>query len=59
MNQRIKQGATAPIHQHNEKVLFSKEELLILSNAIKKSKTLKPGTNAMVRGYGGGASYHR
>ncbi len=56
MNQRIKQSATAPIHQHNETVLFSKAELMTLSNAIKKSKALKPGTNAMIRG---SASYHR
>jgi hypothetical protein len=39
MNQKIQTGATAPNHQDSHKVLFSQEELLVLSDAIKKSKT--------------------
>ncbi len=56
MNQKIKHGATAQIHPYNEKVIFSKEEVLILSNTIKKSKALSPGTKAMI---GGAAAFHR
>ena len=53
MNQKIQQGATAPNHQDNEKALFSKEELQILSDAIKKSKTHVSDTKAA------SCAYHR
>ena len=53
MNQKIQQGATAPNHQDNEKALFSKEELQVLSDAIKKSKTHVSDTKAA------SCAYHR
>lgn len=51
MNQKIQQGAIAPNHQDSEKVLFSKEELRVLSDAIKKSKTSVSETKAASCGY--------
>lgn len=53
MNQKIQQGATAPNHQDVEKVFFSKEELQVLSDAIKKSKTRVSETKAA------SCAYHR
>ncbi|MHC8346653.1 hypothetical protein [Pseudomonas sp. RT6P73] len=51
MNQKIQQGATAPNHQDSEKVLFSKEELQVLSGAIKKSTTRVCETKEASCGY--------
>lgn len=51
MNQKIQQGATAPNRQDSEKVLFSKEELQVLSDAIEKSKTSVSETKAASCGY--------
>ncbi|MBV2080097.1 MULTISPECIES: hypothetical protein [Pseudomonas] len=53
MNQKIQKGATAPNHQDVEKVFFSKEELQVLSDAIKKSKTRVSETKAA------SCAYHR
>ncbi|EIK72494.1 hypothetical protein PseBG33_2870 [Pseudomonas synxantha BG33R] len=54
MNQKIQQDAVAaPAHQDGEKVLFSKEELQVLSDAIKKSKTGASQTKAA------SCAYHR
>lgn len=53
MSQKIQQGATAPNLQDNEKVLFSKEELQVLSDAIQKSKTRVSETKAA------SCAYHR
>ncbi|WP_181427704.1 hypothetical protein [Pseudomonas soli] len=53
MTQKIQQGATVPNHQDSEKVLFSKEELQVLSDAIKKSKTRASETKAA------SCAYHR
>ncbi|WP_165861649.1 hypothetical protein [Pseudomonas sp. GL93] len=53
MNQKTQQGVAAPNHQDNEKVLFSKEELQALSDAIKKSKTGACETKAA------SCAYHR
>ena len=53
MNQKIQQGVTAPNRQDSEKSLFSKEELQVLSDAIKKSKTCLSDTKAA------SCAYHR
>ena len=53
MNQKIQQGVTAPNRQDSEKSLFSKEELQVLSDAIKKSKTRVSETKAA------SCAYHR
>ena len=53
MNQKIQQGVTAPNRQDSEKSLFSKEELQVLSAAIKKSKTRVSETKAA------SCAYHR
>ncbi|MBX8474257.1 hypothetical protein K5D38_05650 [Pseudomonas cichorii] len=53
MSQKIQQGAIVPEHQETEKVIFSKEELQVLSDAIKKSKTRVSETKAA------SCAYHR
>ncbi|MFJ3521397.1 hypothetical protein ACIPO9_02875 [Pseudomonas sp. NPDC090203] len=53
MNQKTQQRTSARNHQDNEKVLFSTEELQILSEAIKKSKTRASDTKAA------SCAYHR
>ncbi|MGY3083764.1 hypothetical protein ACVWZS_001359 [Pseudomonas fragi] len=53
MKQNIQQSATVPNHQDNEKVLFSKEELQVLSDAIKKSRTCVSDTKSA------SCAYHR
>lgn len=53
MNQKNQQDATAPNHQDVEKVFFSREELQVLSDAIKKSKTRVSETKAA------SCAYHR
>ncbi|MFG0411858.1 hypothetical protein [Pseudomonas sp. FYR_11] len=53
MNQKTQQGATVPNHQESGKVLFSKEELQVLSDTIKKSKTRVSETKAA------SCAYHR
>lgn len=51
MNQKIQQDVIEPNRQDSEKVLFSKEELQVLSDAIKKSKTRVSETKAASCGY--------
>ena len=53
MNQKTPPVAAAPNLQDSEKVLFSKEELQVLSDAIKKSKTRVSETKAA------SCAYHR
>ncbi|WP_148558649.1 MULTISPECIES: hypothetical protein [Pseudomonas] len=53
MNRKIPQAAAASNPQDREEVLFSKEELLALSDAIKKSKTRVSQTKAA------SCAYHR
>lgn len=53
LNQKNQQDATAPNHQNVEKVFFSREELQVLSDAIKKSKTRVSETKAA------SCAYHR
>lgn len=53
MNQNIQQGATARNHQDSAKALFSKEELQVLSDAIKKSRTRVSDTKSA------SCAYHR
>lgn len=53
MSYKIQQSATAPNHQDSEKVIFSKEELQALSDAIKKSKARASETKAA------SCAYHR
>lgn len=53
MTKKTQKAMTAPNHQNSEKVLFSKEELQALSDAIKKSKTHVSETKAA------SCAYHR